>query len=678
MKYADIVIDNNNDKTDRFYTYRCGLENAAVGDKVSVPFARGKKLRDGYIFRISDREPEHRGPLKQVEAVREGYAFTEEMVETCLWMKKRYLCRYIEAVRCFAPAGTPSKRGRSRLPDHGERWELPAVSELTPEQAAALEEIGPFLERREHQTFLLHGVTGSGKTEVYLRLIEKTAAAGRTAIMMVPEISLTKQIIDRFTARFGRDAVAVLHSRLSAGQRHDEWLRIRRGEVSVVIGARSAVFAPLENIGAVILDEEHEGTYKSDKNPKYETVEVALKRARAHGGVLVLGSATPSVVTSVRAEEGLYRKISLKERYNRNPLPEVEIVDMRKELKDGNLSVFSRSLCSRMEATLARGSQVILFLNRRGYAAAVTCRDCGYTGLCPVCGISLTYHKKKAALLCHYCGRREPFPESCPQCGSRRMRPLGTGTEKIEEAVAALFPEIPAARLDLDTIRTKGSLEKILQDFRKGRSRILIGTQLVAKGLDFAGVGLVGILAADITLNIPDFKSAERTFQLITQAAGRTGRGEEEGFVVVQTYNPGHYAVAYGAAQDYEGFFRMEKGIRKQLEYPPYSDIIQLLFTGEEEADAEKEAREAWEFLRERLKRENGFTVFPPQPGPAGRQAEHFRFQIVVKALRGSRGRYTAALEELRRQRTVREEAAGRKEAARIPVMTLDINPYSF
>jgi len=496
------------------------------------------------------------GKLRNVDHIDEDVSLSEEMMRTAFWMKGRYLCRYIDAIRCFTPAGTKAKRREIQDSLRGDAGIAEDIEQLTDEQRRALEQIAEPIEKHEHDRFLIHGVTGSGKTEVYIRAAEKVLDKGRGVIILVPEISLTGQITERFLGRFGEDSVAILHSRLSAGERYDQWSKIKKGQVRIVIGARSAVFAPVENLGLIVVDEEHESTYKSDFTPKYDTVEVAIKRLQDadNRGVLILGSATPSVVSYSRGEEGIYKIIKMTKRYNETELPQTEIVDMRQELKDGNRFILSRRLCDEMNAELEAGRQVMLFLNRRGYSTFVSCRECGYVAKCPTCGLSLTYHKGDGTLSCHYCGYSEKAPEKCPECGSKYVRYFGSGTEKVEDFVREMFPGYATERIDLDSIKQRGELKKKLKDFEKGKTRILIGTQLIAKGLDFRNVGLVGIVSADVTLNIPDFRSPERAFQLITQASGRAGRGDMKGKVIIQTYDPEHYAVSMAAGNDYEAF----------------------------------------------------------------------------------------------------------------------------
>ena len=502
-----------------------------------------------------------------------------------------------------------------------------------------------------------------------MRAIDQCLKDGQTAIMMVPEISLTKQIIDRFIGRFGYENIAVLHSKLSLGERYDEWIRIRSGKVKIVIGARSAVFAPLENIGIIVLDEEHESTYKSDMTPKYDTVEVAIKRAGYWSGVVVLGSATPSVVSTYRGMENLYQRIELKERYNKVPLPFVETVDMREELKEGNKSIISRALFDHMTESLSKGRQIILFLNRRGYATFLSCRSCGYVARCSRCGISLTYHKETNKMCCHYCGYSEPVPKVCPSCSSRYIKFFGTGTEKVDETIKTLFPQATTARLDLDTIRKKGSMESILDQFGRNKIQILIGTQLVAKGLDFRNVGLVGIISADVTLHIPDFRSAERAFQLITQAAGRAGRGDEPGQVVIQTYTPENYAIEAAGSQDYKRFYETEIKLREYLEYPPFSDLVQVTFESSEKEEARRAADLWMNELKALMDGDREERIFPPQSGGKSKDQESYKYHMIIKSPPGQRNTYMGALEKLKEMNNT-----GKKCRYTI---SIDVNPYS-
>lgn len=678
MKFVNVVIDNKSNSTDIMYTYACEDDSVKTGSKVYVPFARSKQLREGYVTSsiddITKIEEEVRKKLKKVERIDQEVSLTEEMIRTAMWMKGRYLCRYIDAVKCFTPAGTRAKRREIRNSIRDRETDRKPVEFLTEEQQQAVSAIGNAITRGIHSRFLIHGVTGSGKTEVYIRAAEQALEMGRGVIILVPEISLTGQITERFLAAFGRDSVAILHSRLSSGERYDQWKLIRSGEVRIVIGARSAAFAPVEKLGLVVVDEEHEATYKSDFTPKYDTTEVALKRLqdKDNNGVLVLGSATPSVVTYNRAEDGIFQLIKLTRRYNDTALPQGEIVDMRRELKEGNSTVISRRLAEEMERQLEAGRQVMLMMNRRGYSTFVSCRECGYVAKCPNCGLSLVYHKN-GMMVCHYCGHEERAATACPECGSTFVRYFGSGTEKIEETVQGLFPGRAVDRVDLDSIKKKGELNRKLKRFERGETDILIGTQLIAKGLDFKNVGLVGIVSADVSLNIPDYRSPERAFQLITQAAGRAGRGSEPGKVIIQTYSPQHYAVTMAAAGDYEAFYRAENSFRKYMMYPPYSDIFQIVFTSASE-EAAREGATLWHRrLMELLPEEDRVNVFDPQQAYMSRVRDTYRYSLIIKCPRGSRQRYAGMINILQEEETLR---ARKKKADFIAVV--DINPYSF
>ena len=673
MKYVNIVIDNKSDSTDNLYTYGCTDEAADIGSKVHVPFARSRKLREGYVVSFEDSpDDEVMDKLRYVNHIDEDVSLSMEMIRTALWIKQRYLCRYIDAINCFTPVGSKAKRGTRKDPLEGRKEHAAEPKVLNGQQQAALKEIESAAGRGVHDRFLIHGVTGSGKTEIYIRAAEKVIANGKNVIVLVPEISLTGQIIERFIDRFGNTEIAVLHSRLTQGERYDQWKKIRDGKVKIVIGARSAVFAPLENIGLIVVDEEHESTYKSDHTPKYDTAEVALKRTqdRDNSGILVLGSATPSVVTYSRGKEGIFRILELTERYNKVQMPQVSIVDMRQELKLGNRSIISGELYRQMTQQLESGRQVMLFLNRRGYSTFISCRECGYVAQCPNCGLSMTFHRKTGRIVCHYCGHEAAAPEICPECGSRYMKYFGSGTEKVEEAISEMFPDYTFDRLDLDSIKAKGELDRKLRAFKKGKTRILIGTQLIAKGLDFKNVGLVGIISADVSLNIPDFRSSERTFQLITQAAGRAGRGEEKGYVVIQTYDPDHYAVKFAAAGDYQGFYETETALRKYMSYPPYSDLFQIIFTASSEASAREGAQSWYERLTAQMDEEDRKNVFRPQEAYMSRIKDTYRYSMLIKCPKGSRKKYSELIAKLREQ--------DRKNRRKDYTAVADINPYSF
>ncbi|MEZ7571108.1 primosomal protein N' [Streptococcus anginosus] len=499
---------------------------------------------------------------------------------------------------------------------------------LNEEQGAAVQAITQQIEHGG-KPFLLEGVTGSGKTEVYLQVIQEALSRGKTAIMLVPEISLTPQVTNRFISRFGKK-VAILHSGLSNGEKYDEWRKVERGEAQVVVGARSAIFAPLKNIGAIIIDEEHEASYKQDSNPRYHARDVALLRAKYNQAVLVLGSATPSLESRARAGKGVYHFLQLTKRAKpQAQIPEVEIVDFRDYIGQNEASNFTPILLEAIQDKLDRKEQVVLMLNRRGYSSFVMCRECGTVDTCPNCDISLTLHMDTKSMNCHYCGFSKGIPHTCPNCSSRSIRYYGTGTQKAYGELAEAFPQARILRMDVDTTRKKGSHEQILKEFGEGRADILLGTQMIAKGLDFPNVTLVGVLNADTALNLPDFRSSERTFQLLTQVAGRAGRAEKEGHVIIQSYNPKHYAITFAKNQDYEGFYAYEMSIRKQLAYPPYYFTVGLTLSHKIEAEVVKKSYEVLNMIRSGLS--DKVQILGPTPKPIARTHNLYHYQLIIK-----------------------------------------------
>ena len=662
MRYAEVIVDLSAEAVDRRFTYAVPEGMAlSPGMLVTVPFGPrtldGFVIR---LTDQCNLDPEKIKPV--LRAARQEPVILPDLMALADWMHRRYLCNLVDALRLMIPAEMRGGRVREKtlryahlklspeavagfieqhprakkqieivrrltegdietprldsgalkaLVDKGaveivahearrtplaladdERAPDPA---LMPGQAMAVEKLTAALSTGGR--FLLHGVTGSGKTEVYIRLIREALRQGKTAVVLVPEIALTPQMVRWLHARFGADA-AVLHSALSAGERFDEWRRIRSGAARVVIGARSAIFAPLQNIGCIIVDEEHESSYQSDRRPRYDARQIAWRRAADHSAVLALGSPTPSIDTYMRVMPGVRPEnklelIELKQRVMNRPLPEVELVDMRGEFERGNSSVFSGRLARALRECLDGGRQAMLFINRRGHSSFVSCRRCGYVVKCDQCDVSMTYHRAGEALRCHYCGRTMPPPRTCPSCGSVYIKYFGAGTQKVQEEVARLFPDARVGRMDIDTTQGKDAHQKILDAFRRGDTNVLVGTQMIAKGLDFPNVTLVGVVAADMTLNLPDYRSVERTFQLITQVAGRAGRADAPGRVVVQTYDPEHYGIACAAAQDYRAFYTREAASRRLALYPPYTVIARVVFSSKEARKAENAAREA-------------------------------------------------------------------------------------
>ncbi|WP_203641309.1 primosomal protein N' [Levilactobacillus andaensis] len=537
--------------------------------------------------------------------------------------------------------------------------------QLNAEQQTAVTAISAAVDGHQTENFLVEGVTGSGKTEVYLQSIAVALQQGRTALMLVPEIALTPQMVNRVKARFGQ-RVAVLHSGLSKGEQYDEWRRIDRGEATVVVGARSAVFAPVKNLGIIIMDEEHETSYKQDENPRYHARDVALWRGRYNDCPVVLGSATPSLETRARAAKGLYTRLVLAKRVNDHPLPAVHIVDMREELKQHSEGDFSEPLLKAIQTRLDRKEQMVLMLNRRGYSSFVMCRDCGFVLKCPNCDISLTLHMDTHTMKCHYCGHEEAIPHVCPNCHSRKIRYYGTGTQKVEEALQKEFPTARILRMDVDSTRKKGAHERILKQFGQHQADILLGTQMIAKGLDFPNVTLVGVLNADTALGLPDFRASERTFQLLTQVSGRAGRASKPGEVYIQTFNPDHYAIQLAQQQDYERFFVTEMHMRHQGSYPPYYFAVQLTASHEDEATAAKAMYQIVAALKQGLS--DKAIILGPTPKAIARVKRKYYYQVVIKYKQEAK--LKPVLEQIR-------------QAAQIPArhgltVTIDSEPMNF
>ncbi|KUP07060.1 primosomal protein N' [Bacillus coahuilensis p1.1.43] len=499
---------------------------------------------------------------------------------------------------------------------------------LTNEQAKAIHPILQSIKDNRHEAFLLYGVTGSGKTEVYLQSISRVLEEGKEAIMLVPEISLTPQMVTRFKSRFG-NKVAVLHSGLSAGEKYDEWRKIQRKEVSVVVGARSAIFAPFGNLGIIIIDEEHETSYKQEENPRYHARDVAMKRGDFHQCPVVLGSATPSLETFARAKKNVYTLLTLPLRMNGGALPSVSIVDMREELREGNRSMFSVELFEKLQLRMEKKEQSVLFLNKRGYSSFVMCRDCGFVLQCPHCDISLTYHRHSNSMKCHYCSYEESVPTTCPECHNEHIRYFGTGTQKVEEELIKLLPGVKIIRMDVDTTSKKGSHERLLGQFEKGDADILLGTQMIAKGLDFPNITLVGVLSADTMLHLPDFRASEKTFQLLTQVSGRAGRHRLPGEVVIQTYTPEHYSIELAGEQNYDDFYQKEMMIRKMGGYPPFYYMVLVTVSHEDLMKVVGVTERVTKFLSSKLT--GSSVILGPTASPVPRIKNRYRYQCLLK-----------------------------------------------
>lgn len=504
---------------------------------------------------------------------------------------------------------------------------------LTYEQKLAFDKITESIGRGNNEKFLIKGVTGSGKTEIYLQTIDFAIKNGGQAIVLVPEIALTPQMVERFKSRFG-EKVAVMHSRLSLGERYDQWKKVRDGEVDVVVGARSAIFAPFDKLKLIIIDEEHETSYKSESKPKYHAKVIAEKRSQLEGCTIVLGSATPSVETYFESTSGKYVLLELKNRVNNFDMPKVKIVDMRKELEDGNRSIFSKALFDELSINLENGQQSILFLNRRGYSTFVSCRACGYVVSCPNCNISLTYHSYNNVLMCHYCGHTQRNPSTCPSCSSKYIKYFGIGTQKVEMEIQKLFPNAKTLRMDVDTTSTKFAHQRILDSFKNDGVDILIGTQMIAKGLDFPNVTLVGVISADTSLNIDDYRAGERTFQLMTQVAGRSGRGQIKGRVVIQTYQPDNFSILTAQKHDYDLFYSEEIKIRKALNYPPFNDIVAIIISHNDNNKLKEISSNIYNDIKlaiDSKKITNNCIIFEPTPAPLSKIKQLYRWRIIIK-----------------------------------------------
>ena len=692
--YAEIIINSDAQEIDRPFTYKVPyelIENIDVGFRVKVPFGQRSKPVEGFVYSIlKDESINFNYKVKDILSLcDDGAILTQHDIKMIEFLRKKYLCKFIDAVRLMIPVGIMkgSKNKKKKvisinkeinvdelkkenyinlynfiLNNNGvytkaeitnnEQFSIYSLNKLIEKDILKVEEQVVFryntrkyesdhnkLLNEEQESclntilneqtlkFLIKGVTGSGKTEVYMRLVEDTLNKGKSAIVLVPEISLTPQMIERFKGRFGED-VALFHSRLSDGERFDEWYRVKWGKAKLVIGARSALFLPVQDLGLIIIDEEHENTYKSEHNPKYHTREVSEFLCELKNCKLVLGSATPSIESYYKSLKGEYKLIEMKKRVNGKKMPKMQIVDMREELKNKNLSLFSKKLFEEIEIALKNKKQVILFLNRRGYSTFISCRSCGYVFKCPECDVSMTYHKN-GYLICHYCGRAEKVSKVCPKCNSKYVKFFGAGTERVELEVKKYFPKAKVLRMDVDTTRLKNSHESIYNSFKNGEADILIGTQMVSKGLDFENVTLVGVLAADMSLNLPDFRAAERTYQIITQVAGRAGRGVDEGTVIVQSYTPNHYSLKYSEEEDYEALFKEEINIRQLMENPPFGKI--LLINGS--SKFEEKLKKFMYTLAENLKKllVEDFKLLGPVPCMITKLKENYRWQIIIK-----------------------------------------------
>ncbi len=632
-KYADIIIDISHEELDKTFQYIIPEElesQVSIGSEVVIPFGKGNRLISGYVIGITSRPAIDLDKMKAVESVQtKSFAIEGQLIMLAAWIKENCGSTMIQALKTVLPV---KKQVRKRKTGEEAQPQSIVAEEpliLNPEQQYISDSIVNDTEKPT--AYLIHGITGSGKTEVYMDIISRTVAAGRQAIVLIPEIALTFQTVNRFQSRFG-DRVSIMNSRLSAGERYRGFQKAINGETDIMIGPRSALFTPFKNLGVIIIDEEHESSYKSDTVPRYHARDVAIARAEMCGAKVVLGSATPSVESFYRAKQGEYKLFRLEKRATGGTLANTHVVDMRQELKRGNKSIISGKLRELMEERLRRSEQIMLFINRRGYESFVSCRSCGSPIKCPHCDVALTQHGKDR-LVCHYCGYTEKFDKVCKVCGSPYVAGFKAGTEKVQEIVRSTFPGARILRMDADTTGRKDAHARILSAFSKKEADILIGTQMIVKGHDYANVTLVGVLAADLSLYSSNYLSSERTFQLLTQAAGRAGRGQLSGDVVIQTYSPDNYAVVTAASQDYDRFYEQEIGYRKLLRYPPvYSMLLVLVSSAiEEDADAMSAA------IASCAGAEEDILVTGPAAGPISKVKDMHKRVVYIKARERSR-----------------------------------------
>lgn len=622
---------------DKLFHYRIPSHlknNIAIGKRVWVPFRDNKKV--GYVVGL-ESVSEIKDPKPIQEVIDKEPIIDSKLLLLTKKIADYYFASWGQVIEASLPAVLrkgklemgyrKTNRGEKDYPK--EPLKLPLF--LTPEQKGALDIILKSLEKSKFDTFLLHGITASGKTEIYLRAIKKCLELGKAGIVLVPEISLTPQTVGRFKSRFG-DSVAVLHSRLSQGMRFHEWRRIKQGEAKIVVGARSAVFSPVKELGIIILDEEHETSYKQEEMPRYHAREAAQMRAEINECPLVLGSATPSIESYYRAKKNEFKLLKLSKRIEKMALPKVTVVDMKRELLDmQRIFVFSRTLKNKIEAVVKKNEQAILFLNRRGFSTFVNCKKCGFVVKCSRCDSTMVYHFATQNLTCHWCNSKVSAPKTCPSCESNQIRYFGIGTEKVEEELQRMIPYTRVERMDTDSTRKRGTHAKILGNFRRGVIKVLIGTQMIAKGLDFPNVTLVGVISADTALNLPDFRASERTFNLLTQVAGRAGRGELGGEVIIQTYAPRHYAITASAKHDYDAFYEKEIASRKDLSLPPFYHLTRLTLRGRSNKDTLDTANELVQELRKYLK-EKDISVLGPVPAVISRLRGRYRWNIIIKS----------------------------------------------
>ena len=687
--FAKVIIDQDAKALDRDFVYEIPEDfDVQVGERVIVPF--GSRYLQGFIIEICEEVQFDKSKIKKITRKIENFAcLKSEMLELMKYMADKLHLKMASVLRLFLPSEMrtekvkelvvrfcslsenfvlPSSRakkqleiilflqenGKVKFAELSNQFGYAAVNALVKNGTIVVEEeqinrtpefdevqiekksLTPLQQRAvdticENKTYLLHGVTGSGKTEVYMNLIEKQLSLGKTALMLVPEISLTPQVLANFKSRFG-GSVALIHSGLSAGERFDEWRRIFFGQARVVVGARSAIFSPIENLGIIIIDEEHEQSYVSESNPRYDTHDIALFRQKYNNCSLVLGSATPSIDSYSKAIDGQYQLVEMPVRVNGMEMPKILVVDMLMEMRQGNNQIFSIPLMYELQDIVKQNKQAMIFINRRGFSSFQRCRQCGYVAKCSDCDVSLVYHRFENKLKCHYCGKRFHALDVCPSCGSRDIKQGAIGTERVVEELKKMFPDVPIFRMDNDTTSQKNGHRKILNEFRNAKPGILVGTQMIAKGHDFEDVLLVGIVDADQSLFQSDYRSIERTFQLITQVAGRAGRSKTQGHVILQTYSPRHYVYKFASNYDYKGFFKKEVNLRKVTKFPPYARIVRILFTHEDEKTVAQDCKVCYnkvKGIRDAFCED--FVYLDVMKAPLNKIKNKFRYQIMMR-----------------------------------------------
>jgi primosomal protein N' (replication factor Y) len=627
-KYVEVVTSLPIDRTFQYKVPDDIEFSPEIGKRVHIAFRNDKRI--GYIVKMED-QPQVEDPKPLLDVIDEEPIFTKEMIDLGEWIKNNYYCSWGEALEAMIPGAL--KHGKismtSRIREV-QREVVPTEPHIpNKEQEEVLKEINACVEEGKHKVFLLHGITGSGKTEIYLQTMENVLSKGKTGIILVPEISLTPQTVERFRSRFG-DRVAVFHSRMLQSARFTEWKRIKDGQARMVVGPRSAVFSPFEDPGVFIVDEEHEPSYKQEDVPRYHAREVAIERARAAGAPVILGSATPSLESYHKTVMGEYRLVELTQRIEEKKLPKVKLVDMRMEFETrSGKSVISRVLAEGLQKDIAKKQQALIFINRRGYSTFVNCQKCGYILKCSKCDSPMVFHQAKAELICHYCNRRMAPPGICPSCNDEKLMYRGTGTQKVETELKKILPGVRIERMDSDTMSKRGAHDRVLQDFTDHKIDIIVGTQMIAKGLDFPKVTQVGVISADANLNLPDFRSGERTFNLITQVAGRAGRSDLGGEVIVQTFTPEHYAISMAAKHDYNSFYLREIEARRQLMFPPFVSLVKITVRSQKEENVVKVAGRLAETLKKKIP---SIDMLGPAPAPMTKLRGYYRWNVLIKS----------------------------------------------